>query len=81
MSNLYDRPVSIAHAISVGFWVIGLALIVLDLVGVWRTSPLGIYATCVGGVLTIRGYICHLHEREVRAFQLGRESIRLVGRR
>lgn len=81
MSNLYDRPVSIVHAVSVGLWVTGLALIVLDLMGIWRTSPLGIYTTCIAGVLTIRGYICHLHQREVRAFQLGQESIRLVSRR
>lgn len=80
MSNFYDRPVSIVHALSVGLWVAGLVLIVFDLIGIWRTSPLGIYVTCSAGVLTVRGYICQLHEREIKAFQLGRESVRLVSR-
>ncbi len=73
LTDLIERPVSIVHATAVAFWIAGLLLIVADLFAAWRTSDLGLFVAGVGGVLTIRGYLCHLHDREVRAFELGRD--------
>lgn len=71
--------------ISVACWVIGFLLIlgyvVLDL----RTGFLGLYVSGLGGVMTMRGFLLDLKDREFNAFAIGRdwsdvESLRSVGR-
>lgn len=74
LSEVLDRPVSVTHAVSVGFWIVGLLLIILGLIEVWPTGDLGLFVAGVGGVLTVRAYLCSLHAREVAAFELGRKS-------
>ncbi len=74
LSEVFDRPVSVTHAVSVGFWIVGLLFILLGLFEVWPTGDLGLFVAGVGGVLTIRGYLCSLHAREAAAFEMGRDS-------
>lgn len=77
LSEVFDRPVSVTHAVSVGFWIAGLVFVGLELFAIWPTAALGLFLAGVGGVLTIRGYFCHMQDREREAFEIGREAAEL----
>ena len=68
-----DRQISTTTVTASLLWALGMALIVLDILTSRDTGELGLYATCAGGVLNIRGFFCSLHQRETNAFEIGRD--------
>lgn len=71
-----DIHISLSDIAAGACWTLGLVLILFD---IWIPGGdsgygrLGLYVAGVGGVLTCRHYSRDLHEREQRAFDLGRD--------
>lgn len=79
MPVLSDRSISFTAVLAGAGWIVGVALVVIDLFVAPRLDALGLIAAGAGGVLTIRGFFCTASERERNAFQLGRDSVQGEG--
>lgn len=76
-----DMDLSLNWLLSIAFWTAGLVMVVVDLSTGVTLGQLGLWCSMLGGVLSIRGYLLQLHERERNAFHLGRDSTGIRGLR
>lgn len=78
------KQVSVCEAVAVGLWLIGLGLVIADVIFANHNDhglgPLGVVLAIGGATLNVKAWMCHLLEREINAFELGRDSVRTLRR-
>lgn len=74
-----DRQFSALHVFAGTLWAVGGLLILATLIAHQREglAELGLLLAGAGGVLSVRGMLCHMEQRERTAFEIGRDIGRL----
>lgn len=68
-----DRKISATIVIAALLWTIGGALIILGALTYHDLTGVGLWLSGVGAVFSVRRMFCRQAQREVTAFDLGRE--------
>lgn len=71
---LDEVTVPLARILAVTLWIVGAALVGLQMLGMFYGGQLGLLLAGLGGVLSIRTMLHQNQERERCAYELGRES-------
>lgn len=69
-----DRKLSAIHTAAAVCWGVGLLLVVLDLLHLAHVHPLGLVVVGAAMTLNNRGFLCHVEQRRLRVFELGRQA-------
>lgn len=68
---MHDTTVSAAALAETLGWLLGAALVVLELLTDWRTGDLGLLIAGASGVLQVKGYVAGQRRKFEQAYQLG----------
>lgn len=74
-----NRSVSLLEVMAWSLWAAGVLAIVYDLaLALHALGHFGVVLCCAGATLHVRGFILRLEERDLNAFELGRDSVRRI---
>ena len=71
-----ERSITVHTAIACVLWPAGFILVCVGVVTEFELGQPGIVLCMIAATLTVRGYFCTLHDRELNAFTLGRDAER-----
>lgn len=77
-----EMKVSVMHVFAAAHWLGGVACVLIDLFSGIETGELGVVLVAVGAVTNVKVWLGHMEtrlaEREQSAFELGRDSMKVV---
>src|SRR5690349_13905241 len=73
IEHMIDRKISAGKTVAYTLWAAGFLCIAASFVLPLQVAAIGLFLAGAGGVLTIRGYVCALQQREQNAFDIGRD--------
>lgn len=75
---MHDRNISATVTAAYVLWTLGGSIILLSLFIAVPIAPVGIFVSGAAMVVHIRSFFICLAQRELEAFELGRESVRPI---
>lgn len=77
-----EVKVSVMHVFAAAHWIAGVAFVLIDLFSGVETGELGVVLVAVAAVTNVKAWLSHMEarlvDRERSAFELGRDSMRVV---
>lgn len=77
---MHNTYVAVDRIFATTLWVLSTALITTDVLTEVNSGDLGILAGLGAAVVSVRGYVMRIEHELRNAFELGRDSVRLMRR-